>query len=113
MADTLGHCALDEADGAVAVRASPVDRTTLELSWAAVETAIKQAAGGGVRVTMGAELAASETPAPASNGAARDEPSPAETEAAERALADPDVQAFQQRFPGQVREVRNLRDFSQ
>lgn len=112
MAEALAHCALKELDGVVEVEATSEDRTTLEFGWAAIEKAVRQAFGKSVRVRMGAELAAAETAAAAPASAPTEEVSPLETEVAKRALADPDVQAFQQLFPGQVREVRNLRDLT-
>ena len=94
------------------MRPSPLDRTTIELCWSSIEAAAKKAGIGTIKLgddsTEGSAAAAS----PASAPAAANEPTEAESEAAKRALADPDVQAFQERFPGQIREIRNLREYS-
>jgi len=112
MADTLAHCSVEQQGANIIVRAATEDRTTLELSWHSVEKAAA-AMESGARAKLGEDLAAAEVvrPAAASGGEAGEEVSPLETEAGKRAMADPDVQAFQQLFPGQVRDVRNLRDF--
>jgi len=114
VADTIGHCSVEQNGASIVVRAAAADRTTLELSWQSVEKAASAMESGG-RAKLGDDLAAAEIVKPsvsASSGDSGEELSPLETEAGKRAMADPDVQAFQQLFPGQVRDVRNLRDFS-
>jgi DNA polymerase-3 subunit gamma/tau len=111
LASTVQHCVLEESDNEVVVRVTAEDRTTLEFDWKPVEEALRKAAGRPVRVILGSDLAETEVVRNVA-AAPADEPSPAENEAAQRALEDPDVKTFQQLFPGQVREVRNLREFS-
>ena len=107
-ASAIEHSQVSLENGKLIVRATPADRTTLEFAMSALEAA----AGPGTRVTLGDDLAETEqvksVPAP-SQAAAESGPDTG-TEVAKRALADPAVQAFQERFPGQVREIRNLRD---
>jgi len=107
-ASAIEHSVVSLNNGVLLVRATPADRTTLEFAMAALQAA----AGPGTRVTLGDNLAETEqvknVPAPSQSAA---ESGPDEgSEVAKRALADPAVQAFQERFPGQVREIRNLRD---
>jgi hypothetical protein len=111
MASTIQHAKVDEDGDAVVLHVTAEDRTTLEFEWKTVEDAFRKAAGRNVRVTLGSDLAETEVVRNVASDDA-DEASPTENEAAQRALGDPDVQAFQQLFPGQVREVRNLREFS-
>jgi len=110
IAEAIGHCSVEQEGSNFLIRSTSEDRTTLELSWGEVEKAV--AALGG-RAKLGQDLAQAETvKASASSASGSDEEvSPLETEAGKRAMADPDVQAFQNLFPGQVRDVRNLRDF--
>jgi hypothetical protein len=53
-----------------------------------------------------------EVPAPSAMAAPASAPQRASvnSEAAERALSHPEVQRFQELFPGQVRTVRNLKE---
>jgi len=71
-----------------------------------IQKALAQVAGRAVKVTVVevSERAAPATMSEAPKSAARDE-------AAERALANPEVQRFQELFPGsQIRKVEDLRD---
>ena len=111
IATTIRQARIEESDDAVVVQVTAEDRTTLEFEWKTVADAVQQAAGRPVRVTLGSDLAETEVVRNVADAAA-DEPSPVENEASQRALEDPDVKAFQQLFPGQVREVRNLREYS-
>ncbi len=112
-ADAVQHGGVEELGSGGIVRPSPMDRTTIELCWSSIEAAAKKA--GIAPVKLG-EDSADSSPAIASpqtnEGTAANETSEMESEAAKRALADPDVQAFQERFPGQIREIRNLREYS-
>lgn len=83
----------------------------VELEWGAVEAAVK-ASRLASRVTLGDDLSQAETAQARPVATAEEETSPLETETAKRALADPDIQAFRDLFPGQVREVRNLKDYA-
>lgn len=110
IAEAIGHCSVEQEGANFLIRSTSEDRTTLELSWGEVE---KAAAGLGGRAKLGKDLAQAEAVKPSASSASGsdEEVSPLETEAGKRAMADPDVQAFQNLFPGQVRDVRNLRDF--
>lgn len=109
-ADAVAHGAV-EAQGAGAVlRPSPMDRTTIELCWSSIEKAAKS--GGIGAIKLGEDLDADAAPVKAAVAPQASESSPTEGEAAQRALADPDVQAFQEHLPGQIREIRNLREYS-
>ena len=112
-ADALDHGAVDESDSGGIVRPSPMDRTTIELCWSSIDAAAKIAGIGPIKL---GEDSAERSPAVAlpeagESTAANGLPE-TESEAAKRALADPDVQAFQERLPGQIREIRNLREYS-
>jgi hypothetical protein len=112
-ADAVQHAAVEESGAGGVVRPSPMDRTTIELCWSSIEAAAKKA--GIAPIRLGEDSAESSPvaalPTANENAAANDNPE-VESEAAKRALADPDVQAFQERFPGQIREIRNLREYS-
>ena len=112
-ADAVEHGTVEVSGSGVVVRPSPLDRTTIELCWSSIEAAAKKA--GIAPIKLGEDSAqggpAVGSPRPNESAAANASPE-AESEAAKRALADPDVQAFQERFPGQIREIRNLREYS-
>jgi DNA polymerase-3 subunit gamma/tau len=112
-ADAIQHGAVEESGPGATVRPLPLDRTMIELGWPAIEAAAKRA--GIAPIRLGDDFAGSgpavASPQPNESAAANETPE-TESEAAKRALADPDVQAFQERFPGQIREIRNLREYS-
>jgi DNA polymerase-3 subunit gamma/tau len=111
LAEALAHCSVEQTNAEATVRALPEERTTLELAWAQVDAAFK-ASGDITRARLGENLEASDgAAAPPAEATTAEDGSTLESEVAKRALADPDVQAFQTRFDGQVREVRNLRDY--
>ncbi len=85
-----------------------------EFAAEAVQHALVEEAGasGIGPIKLGDSLADSEAPAQAASQQSSEDSSPMDSEAAKRALADPDIQAFQERLPGQIREVRNLREYS-
>ncbi len=107
-ASAVEHSQVSLENGELIVRATPANRTTLELAMAAVEAA----AGPGTRVRLGDDPVEKEQVknVPAASQPVAEPPPDEGSEVAKRVLADPDVQAFQERFPGQVREIRNLRD---
>jgi hypothetical protein len=112
-ADAVQHGGVEESGSGAKVRPSPTDRTTIELCWSSIEAAAKKT--GNAPIKLGEDWADSNpaVAAPeATQSAAANETSEVESEAAKRALADPDVQAFQERFTGQIREIRNLREYS-
>ena len=110
-AGALAQAVLEEKGGTLVIRAPNEERTIVELEWSSIEAAAKKIAPGS-RVTLGDDLSQTETAQSVSTNGAAEETSPLETETARRALADPDIQAFRELFPGQIREVRNLKDFS-
>ena len=109
-AEAVQHALVEEAGASVVLRPSAVDRTTIELTWSGIEKAAKASGIGPIK--LGDSLADSEAPAQAASQQSSEDSSPMDSEAAKRALADPDIQAFQERLPGQIREVRNLREYS-
>ena len=108
--EAVQHALVEDAGASVVLRPSAVDRTTIELTWPGIEKAAKSSGIG--PITLGDNLADSEAPAQAASQQSSEDSSPMDSEAAKRALADPDIQAFQERLPGQIREVRNLREYS-
>ncbi len=102
---------MEESGGSIVVRVPAHERTMVELEWAAVEAAVK-ASKLGSRVTLGDDLSQAEKARSRPVASVEEDVSPLETETAKRALADPDIQAFRDLFPGQVREVRNLKDYA-
>jgi DNA polymerase-3 subunit gamma/tau len=111
-ADAVQHGAVEELGAGGVVRPSPMDRTTIELCWSSIEAAANKAGIAPIRLGEDfAETSAAAALAKANESAAASDNSEVESEAAKRALADPDVQAFQERFPGQIREIRNLREY--
>jgi DNA polymerase-3 subunit gamma/tau len=113
VADALEHGAFEESGSGGIVRPSSMDRTTIDLGWSSIEAAAKTA--GIAPIKLGedsADRSAAVALPMANESAAANELPEAESEAAKRALADPAVQAFQELFPGQIREIRNLREYS-
>lgn len=109
-AEAVQHALVEDAGASVVLRPSAVDRTTIELTWSGIEKAAKASGIGPIKI--GDNLADSEAPAQAASQQSSEDSSSMDSEAAKRALADPDIQAFQERLPGQIREVRNLREYS-
>jgi len=110
-AGALAQAVVEQAGSSVLVRVPAHERTMVEIEWSAVEAAVK-ASGLGARATLGDDLSQAETAQERPAASAEEEASPLETETAKRALADPDIQAFRNLFPGQVREVRSLKDYA-
>jgi DNA polymerase III subunit gamma/tau len=72
-----------------------------------IDAFVRQVLGRAVRVTVETGTGDTPPPSPASAPA----PPPADDETSARALANPEVQRFQQLFPdAQVRQVRNLKE---
>lgn len=72
-----------------------------------IDAFVRQVLGRAVRVTVETGTVDTPPPSPASAPA----PPPADDETSARALANPEVQRFQQLFPdAQVRQVRNLKE---
>lgn len=109
-AEAVRHSLVEESGAGIVLRPSAIDRTTIELTMSGIETSAKACGLGAV--TIGEDLAESEAPVQTSSKPEGDDSSPMESEAAKRALADPDIQAFQKSLPGQIREIRNLREYS-
>ena len=123
-ADAIEHAQINEADGQVEIRPSPDDMPALQINFAVVTQTIQRVAPQKVHVKLGdqlgsgdAELMAGEATERAHSGAngAVDRSSNSEesTDTEKRALEDPEVQEFHQQFGGRIREVRDLRGYSQ
>ncbi len=104
LADALEHSELVES-GAELVFTTP-RMYQMFLKDAAFEAAVKAVMGKPVRIKINVGETAREPQPPARDAGPNQDPA-----AAERALAHPEVQKFQELFPGsQVRAVRNLRE---
>jgi DNA polymerase III subunit gamma/tau len=109
LADALEHSEMVESASELVFTTPKMYQ--LYLKDPAFDAAVKRVLGRPVRITikLGDPTRAAESavsPAPAAPAAA-----PLKSEAAERALEHPEVQKFQELFPGsQVRAVRNLRE---
>ena len=136
-ADAIEHALMNESDGQVEIRPSPDDMAALQINFAVVTRTIQRVAGQKVHVKLGGQLGsgdaeqiagdATERAHSGANGAV-DGPSSSRSRAGDsgrqagpeeytdnekRALEDPEVQEFQQQFGGRIREVRDLRGYSQ
>jgi DNA polymerase-3 subunit gamma/tau len=109
-AEAMQHALIEEAEASVVLRPSAVDRTTIELTWSGIEKAAKASGIGPIK--LGDNLVDFKAPAQAASQQSSEDSSPMDSEAAKRALADPDIQAFQERLPGHIKEIRNLREYS-
>jgi hypothetical protein len=100
LADAVEHSEVEEMPGEA--RFAGPREFALAFKDAAMRNAVQRASGKALKVTfVPTESAAAPVPA------AR----PPEGELASRVLANPDVQSFQEKFPGaQVRNIRNLKD---
>ena len=100
LADAIEHCDVSEAPGEI--RFTGPKEFTLSFRDAGMKAAVLAVIGRPLKVTfIASETAAATAPKPQANA----------DEATQRALSHPDVQRFQQAFPGShVRTVRNLRD---
>jgi len=105
LADAVEHCEVTETPTEVVFTTAKMYQ--LFLKDAALDAAVKQVIGGPRRITV----KVGEVAAPAVATAAAPKAPSVEGETAERALAHPEVQRFQELFPGaQVRAVRNLKE---
>jgi len=136
-ADAIEHALINKGDGQVEIRPSPDDMAALQINFAVVTRTIQRVAGQKVHVKLGDQLGsgdaeqiagdATERAHSGANGAV-DGPSSSRPRAGDsgrqagaeeytdnekRALEDPEVQEFQQQFGGRIREVRDLRGYSQ
>jgi len=109
LADAVEHCEVSET--ATEVVFTTAKMYQLFLKDAALDEAVKQVIGSPKRITVKVgEVAAPQSPSPAASPTASGGPK-VEGEAAERALAHPEVKRFQELFPGaQVRAVRDLKE---
>ena len=109
LADALEHS--EVAETAAEVIFTTPKMYQMFLKDAAFEAAVKRVAGRPVRITIKVGEPA-RSPAPTEKSAAKPDASNNQLgAAAERALEHPEVQKFQELFPGsQVRAVRNLRE---
>jgi DNA polymerase-3 subunit gamma/tau len=105
LADAVEHCEVTETPTEVVFTTAKMYQ--LFLKDAALDAAVKQVIGGPRRITV----KVGEVAAPAVATAPPPKGPSVEGETAERALAHPEVQRFQELFPGaQVRAVRNLKE---
>jgi DNA polymerase-3 subunit gamma/tau len=114
VADAVDHGTVASFANKVEIRSLADYQTSLEFSLSVLEDAVAEAMGRRVRVLLGDVLESPpQGPAALSNtNTGSDSVVAAEGDAAQRALADPEVQKIQQLFGGRVREVRNLRGYS-
>jgi len=116
LADAVEHGTVSIEGEEVVVRTSEDYRMTLELDMGSLEPVLAKVVGRKVRVRLGDNLGQTEV----SEIVSVDRPVPPDGTAGdseagdlkERALADPAVQMVQKAFPGQVREVRNLKGYT-
>jgi DNA polymerase-3 subunit gamma/tau len=108
VADAVGHSEVAETPAEITFMAPKMYQ--MFLKGQEFEAAVRRVAGRTIRITLkvGEAAAAAATPTSAAKPAA------AKDEAAERALAHPEVKRFQELFPeSQVRAVRNLKESEQ
>lgn len=119
LAEAVEHGTVSLEGDNVLIRSSADYRTTLELGMGSLETVMEKVVGSRVRVRLGDDLGETESRQSVSGGSSITIGSGGTTEdsgaggAEERALADPAVQMIRKAFTGQIREVRNLRGYSQ
>ncbi len=112
VADAIIAGEVEQNGNAVEIRTTADHRTMLKFGLASVEASLAKLLGKKPNVKLGNDLAEA---ASAPNGAAEAAPepeSPQDDEVSRRALADPAVQEFQKLFEGQVRQVRDLREYT-
>lgn len=113
IADAIEASQIEETGGLLTVRASPENRTALDLGWDSLEAALAKAGEPRLRAKLGDDLDESAAKnAPSASPVASSEPLETDGEASRKALSDPDIQAFRERFPGQIREIRSLKEYS-
>ena len=129
-ADAIERALISQAGAQIEIRPSADDMAALQINFGAVTQTIQRLGGQKLHAKLGdqlgsgaAEQAAGQAAGEAhsgSNGALESpsesgrQPEPEErTDTERRALADPEVQEFQQQFGGRIREVRDLRGYSQ
>ncbi len=119
LADAVEHGTVSLEGDNFLIRSSADYRTTLELGVDSLETVVAKVVGSRVRVRLGDDLDETESRQIVSVSSAVAIGSGGNTEdsgagdAEKRALADPAVQMIRNAFTGQIREVRNLRRYSQ
>jgi DNA polymerase-3 subunit gamma/tau len=106
LADAVEHSEVAETSAEVVFTTSKMYQMFLKDP--ALDAFVKRVAGRPVKLTV----KVGEVPAPSAMAAPASAPQRASvnSEAAERALSHPEVQRFQELFPGQVRTVRNLKE---
>ncbi|MCX6595175.1 MAG: DNA polymerase III subunit gamma/tau [Acidobacteria bacterium] len=107
-ADAVAHAELVQAPDGITFRAPK--EFSLSLRSAEIQKAVAALLGRPTKITV--EVAEGRASASAAGPSAKAAPTPEENEAMERALANPDVQRFQELFPGsQVRRVDDLKNY--
>ena len=129
-ADAVERALISQTGGQVEIRPSPDDMAALQINFGAVKQTVQRIAGQKLHVKLGDQLGSGDAEQTAgqaaggvrsgANGALEGasesgrQAGPEEnTDTEKRALADPEVQEFQQQFGGRIREVRDLRGYSQ
>ena len=120
LADAIDHGSVQQTGAQIEIRSLADYRTSLELDLDTLLQSARQVAGAKVRVVLGQNLEEAESQAAMPSGASSGVPPPpattavseAASDAAGRALADPEVRKFKDLFGGRVREVRDLRGYS-
>ena len=112
VADAIIAGEVEQNGNAVEIRTTADHRTMLEFGLGDVEASLTKLLGQKPNVKLGNDLTeAAATP----NGVAQAAPEPEsqqDDEVSRRALADPAVKEFQKLFEGQVRQVRDLREYT-
>ena len=117
LADAIEHGSVTLEGEEVVVHTSEDYRMTLDLDMGSLEPVVAKVVGRKVRVRLGDNLDQTEVSQivsvdrPVPPGAAAGDSDASDIK--ERALADPAVQMVQKAFPGQVRDVRNLKGYTQ
>ncbi len=107
-ADAVAHAELVQAPDGITFRAPK--EFSLSLKSAEIQKAVAALLGRPTKITV--EVAEGRASASVAGPSGKAAPTPEENEAMERALANPDVQRFQELFPGsQVRRVDDLKNY--
>ncbi len=112
LADAIIAGEVEQIENAVEIRTTADRRTMLEFGLAAVEASLAKLLGKRPNVKLGNDLAEAPSAPDGAAEAASEPESQQDDEVSRRALADPAVKEFQKLFEGQVRQVRDLREYT-
>lgn len=112
MADAIAAAEIEQNGRAVTIHAPADQRTMIELGLEDIAAALAKLLETKPNVTLGNDLADAATPPDSSADATGGEEPPQDDEVNRRALSDPVVQKFQRLFEGQVRQIRNLKEYT-